>query len=240
MEFIIIFFLLIIMVQVSYLVFFNKNKNRHQKTRHAIFIDTSTLIDGRILPIFGYGFLSGDIFIPKSVIGELQYIADQSDAKKRNRARYGLDIVARLQAIDGKGRIKIYNDDGMKHYGVDQTLIKLAKKHQGSICTIDYNLNKVAKIEGVEVLNINDLAISLRMSYLPGERMVIELTSKGSNPSQAVSHLSDGTMVVIEKAGAQVGSIVEIEFTKGLQTSAGKMMFAKLVRDSKKPKLYHK
>jgi hypothetical protein len=113
-------------------------------------------------------------------------------------------------------------------------LLKLAKKYHGSICTIDYNLNKVAKVEGVSVLNVNDLALSLRMAYLPGEKILLELTQKGQDGHQAVGHLADGTMVVVEHANNRIGQTVEVEFIRGIQTAAGKMMFAKIVEKSKR------
>jgi hypothetical protein len=130
-------------------------------------------------------------------------------------------------------KVEIFQDGSKAEEGVDERLLMLAKKYQGSICTIDYNLNKVAMVEGITVLNVNDLAMSLRMAYLPGEKMMLELTQKGQDTHQAVGHLTDGTMVVVEHANNKIGQTVEIEFIRSLQTAAGKMMFAKLTEDNK-------
>jgi uncharacterized protein YacL len=158
-------------------------------------------------------------------------MADHADTEKRSRARHGLDIVTELQNMPGI-KVEIFQDGSRAEEGVDERLLKLAKQYNGSICTIDFNLNKVAQVEGIKVLNVNDLAMSLRMAYLPGEKMLLELTGKGQDGHQAVGHLIDGTMVVVEHASSQIGKTVEVEFIRSLQTAAGKMMFAKMV-DSK-------
>ena len=213
----------------------HKPKRIKNKTEPSpIFVDTSALIDGRILSVAKAGFLSGNINIPRTVIGELQYLADTSDSEKRARARHGLDIVSELQAVPGLD-IKIFQDGSSASEGVDERLLNLAKKHNGSILTIDYNLNKVAKVEGIEVLNVNDLAMSLRMLYLPSERLLLELNQKGQDAHQAVGHLTDGTMVVVENASSKIGQIVEVEFIRSLQTAAGKMMFARLIEKNIQP-----
>ena len=229
MEIIIIILLLIIMAEVSYLVAVNTKKLSHKKENKPIFVDTSVLIDGRIIAVAQSGFISGTLSIPRSVIGELQFLADHADAEKRSRARHGLDVVTELQSMPGV-KVEIFQDGSRAEEGVDERLLKLAKKYQGSICTIDYNLNKVAQVENIIVLNVNDLAMSLRMAYLPGEKMLLELTQKGQDAHQAVGHLTDGTMVVVEHASNQIGKTVEIEFIRSLQTAAGKMMFAKPVK----------
>jgi uncharacterized protein YacL len=228
MEIITIIFLIIIAIEASYLVVINAKKLSSKGSYRPIFVDTSVLIDGRIIAVARSGFISDKLSIPRSVIGELQFMADQSDSDKRIRARYGLDVVAELQAIDGV-KVEIFQDGSSAAEGVDERLLKLAKKYHGSICTIDYNLNKVAKVEKIMVLNVNDLAMSLRMAYLPGEKILLELTQKGQDAHQAVGHLADGTMVVVEHASSQIGQTVEIEFIRSLQTAAGKMMFAKMV-----------
>jgi len=129
--------------------------------------------------------------------------------------------------------VEIFQDGSKAEEGVDERLLKLAKQYNGAVCTIDYNLNKVAQVEGIIVLNVNDLAMSLRMAYLPGEKILLELTQKGQDSHQAVGHLTDGTMVVVERASKFIGKTVEIEFIRSLQTAAGKMMFAKLVEPKK-------
>jgi len=234
MEIVIIALLLVIMFEVTYLVAVNTKRLSHKKEIRPIFVDTSVLIDGRIIAVARSGFISGKLSIPRSVIGELQYLADNADNEKRFRARHGLDVVAELQQMDSV-KVDIFQDGSRAEEGVDERLLKLAKKYHGSICTIDYNLNKVALVEKINILNVNDLAMSLRMAYLPGEKMLLELTQKGQDAHQAVGHLSDGTMVVVEHANNRIGHIVEIEFIRSLQTAAGKMMFAKLIDNKNVP-----
>jgi hypothetical protein len=166
------------------------------------------------------------------VVRELQFMADRADHDKRERARYGLDVIEQLQSMDSI-KLDVIDDGITSQQGVDEQLINLALKWQAKLCTIDYNLNKVARVEGIQVLNVNDLAMSLRMAYLPGEKMQIELISKGSESHQAVGHLADGTMVVVENSSAKIGQTVEVEFIRSLQTAAGKMMFARLISDKK-------
>ncbi|HEY8886334.1 MAG TPA: TRAM domain-containing protein [Candidatus Microsaccharimonas sp.] len=229
MELLIICTLLVIAAETTYLVVAQTIKFKHSKKQHMpIFVDTSVLIDGRIISIAESGFITSTLFIPRSVVGELQFLADNADTEKRSRARHGLDIVKELQAMTNI-KVEIFNDGTKAEEGVDNRLLKLAKEYNGAICTIDFNLNKVAQVEGIVVLNVNDLAKTLRMAYLPGEKIKLELTQKGNDQHQAIGHLDDGTMVVVEHASSQIGKIVEIEFIRGLQTAAGKMMFARLV-----------
>ncbi len=229
MELLIILTLLVIAAETTYLVATQTIKQKHSKKQHMpIFVDTSVLIDGRITAIAESGFITSTLFIPQSVIGELQFLADNADTEKRTRARHGLDIVKELQAMPNV-KTEIFNDGRKAEEGVDNRLLKLALEYNGAICTIDYNLNKVAQVEKIPVLNVNDLAKTLRMAYLPGEKTRLELTQKGNDQHQAVGHLADGTMVVVEHANSHIGQIVEIEFIRALQTAAGKMMFARLV-----------
>jgi rRNA-processing protein FCF1 len=202
-----------------------------------IFVDTSVLIDGRIIAVAKSGFIGDTLVIPRSVIGELQFLADNADHDKRARARYGLDVVRELQEM-AEVDVTILQDGSKAEEGVDERLLKLAKKYNGVVSTIDYNLNKVAAVEGISVLNVNELAQSLRMAYLPGEKMLLELVQKGQDNHQGVGYLPDGTMVVVEHAAKNIGQTVEIEFIRSLQTAAGKMMFAKRVEQaqSNKPK----
>lgn len=230
MDNIIIILLIITLTQVTYLVLVNTKRLGYRKENKPIFVDTSVLIDGRIIAVAQSGFISGKLLIPRSVIGELQFLADNADAEKRSRARHGLDVVTILQETL-LVKTEIFQDGSRTENGVDEQLLMLAKKYNGSICTIDYNLNKVAQVEGISVLNVNDLAMSLRMAYLPGEKTLIELTQKGQDSHQAVGHLADGTMVVVEHANNKIGQTVEVEFIRSLQTAAGKMMFAKIVNN---------
>lgn len=229
MEFIIIAVLLVIAAETTYLAVTSNQKTKHSKNKQTpIFVDTSVLIDGRIIAIAESGFITSTLFIPRSVVGELQYLADNADADKRSRARHGLDVVSELQGMS-QVRVEIFDDGTKAEEGVDNRLLKLAKEYKGAICTIDFNLNKVAQVEGIKVLNVNDLAMTLRMAYLPGEKTKLELTQKGNDQHQAVGHLADGTMVVVEHASQFIGKTVEIEFIRSLQTAAGKMMFARVV-----------
>jgi rRNA-processing protein FCF1 len=232
MELLIISALLVIAAETTYLVVAQTIKFKHSKKQHMpIFVDTSVLIDGRIISIAESGFITSTLFIPRSVVGELQFLADNADTEKRSRARHGLDIVKELQAM-ANVKVEIFNDGTKAEEGVDNRLLKLAKEYNGAICTIDFNLNKVAQVEHIPVLNVNDLAKTLRMAYLPGEKTKLELIQKGNDQHQAIGHLDDGTMVVVEHASSQIGKVVEIEFIRGLQTAAGKMMFARLAGSS--------
>lgn len=220
--------LLVIIAEVTYLVTKLPKQAVIKKQGRLIFVDTSVLIDGRIISVAKSGFLSDTLVVPRSVVGELQFLADNADHDKRARARYGLDVVTELQSIP-QVEVEILQDGSKADEGVDERLLKLAKEHTGAICTIDYNLNKVAVVEGITVLNINELAQTLRMAYLPGEKMLLELVQKGQDSHQGVGYLPDGTMVVVENASKYIGTSVEIEFIRSLQTAAGKMMFARLV-----------
>lgn len=235
MENIIAILLFIILVEVTYLVAVNTKKISIKGESRPIFVDTSVLIDGRIIAVAKSGFIVDKLSIPRSVIGELQFLADNADSEKRSRARHGLDVVTELQAIPNL-KVEIFQDGNRAFEGVDERLLELAKKYDGAICTIDYNLNKVAQVENVRVLNVNDLAMNLRMAYLPGEKINIELTQKGQDQHQAVGHLADGTMVVVERANNLIGKNVEVEIIRSLQTAAGRMMFAKII-ERKQPKV---
>lgn len=222
---------LLLVTYITYRVSVTNIKRRSQISGTRVFVDTSALMDGRIVSAARSGFIPQRLDIPKSVIAELQLLADQADSEKRARARGGLDVIAQLQEIQTL-HVDIIEDGPLSAGGVDARLVELAKKHNGYVCTIDYNLNKVAVVEGVFVLNINELAKQLRMAYLPGERVSLQLVQKGQDAHQAVGYLDDGTMVVVSQAAKQVGAVVEVEFIRSLQTAAGRMMFAKLVDGS--------
>jgi len=202
-----------------------------KKPRRKVFVDTSTLIDGRILAVAQAGFLGDEVLIPRSVIRELQLLADGSDAEKRARARRGMDVVNELERVVSAD-VEIF-DDELDRTKVDERLIELAKEYRGVILTNDFNLGKVAATEHIEVINVNDLAGGLRSEYLPGEKLRLKITAKGANARQGVGYLKDGTMVVVDEAAKLVGKEAEVEFVRFLQTAAGKMMFGKL---TKKPK----
>lgn len=198
---------------------FRRGVNRKQ----AVYIDTSVLMDGRIVAIKKAGFVPDSLYIPSSVLKELQLVADGSDSEKRARARHGLDVAAQLTQ-DGA---KVFDDHAKA--GVDDTLLRLASESNGKICTIDYNLNKVATAQGIAVLNVHELAQQLRASHLPGERVSLKVTQKGSDSHQGVGHMADGTMVVIDNASSDLNKTIAIEFVRSIQTAAGRMLFAKKV-----------
>ncbi len=224
METILLFLILFIVCGIW---FDSKNdKPLISKTKKQVLVDTSILIDGRFLAVARTGFINFDILIPRSVVGELQILADGGDDEKRVRARYGLDIISALQNEE-KITVSILADGNSAEEGVDNRLISLAKKMNADILTADYNLNKVAKVEGIEVLNINELVQSVRADYLPGEKIMLEITQKGNEKKQGIGHLPDGTMVVVENGEGLIGTISEVEFIRSLQTAAGKMMFAR-------------
>ena len=189
-------------------------------------LDTSVIIDGRISDIAETGFLDGIIVIPQFVLRELQLVADSADSLKRNRGRRGLDILQRLQKVASL-QIQIVEDDFPAVREVDLKLIELAKLYEAKIITNDFNLNKVAQLQGVEVLNINELANSLKPIVLPGEAMRVFILKEGKEYNQGVAYLDDGTMVVVDNARKMIGKTVDISVTSVLQTTAGKMIFGK-------------
>ena len=192
-------------------------------------LDTSVIIDGRILEIMKTGFLEGPIVIPEFVLVELRHIADSSDALKRNRGRRGLDILNKIQTEYG---IEIYNTDSEKALKeipeVDVKLLKLAQIMKGKVVTNDFNLNKVAVIKGVAVLNINELANAMKPMVIPGEKMTVTLIKQGKDHNQGIAYLDDGTMIVVEDGRREIGKVVDIDVTSVLQTAAGRMIFGKL------------
>ena len=191
-------------------------------------LDTSVIIDGRIADIMKTGFIEGQIVIPEFVLVELRHIADSSDALKRNRGRRGLDILNKIQNEYG---VEIYNSTGEKSLDeipeVDVKLLKLAQIMNGKVVTNDFNLNKVAGIKGVDVLTINELANTLKPVVLPGEEMILSLVKEGKENNQAVAYLDDGTMIVVEDGKRFIGQTIKVIVTSVLQTSAGRMIFAK-------------
>lgn len=189
-------------------------------------LDTSVIIDGRIADICQTGFLEGTIVIPQFVLEELQHIADSSDVLKRNRGRRGLDILNRIQkelAI----KVEIYEGDFEEIQEVDSKLVKLAKITNGVVVTNDFNLNKVCEFQGVAVLNINDLANAVKPVVLPGEEMKVQVIKDGKEQNQGIAYLDDGTMIVVEDGRDYIGKHIDVLVTSVLQTSAGRMIFAK-------------
>lgn len=216
----------VILAETTYLTVRSFSPNR--VARDSILIDTSVLIDGRIVSIARSGLISAKLIIPTSVVRELQFMADKADHDKRERARFGLDVIDQLKTLDGIA-VDVVDDGITSQHGVDEQLIRLAQQWQAKLCTIDYNLNKSSRVQGVVVININELAHALRVTYLPGEVLDVKLQQQGQEQHQAVGYLDDGTMVVVDHAKQQIGSVVKVEATRVLQTAAGKMMFAKRV-----------
>jgi len=192
-------------------------------------IDTSVIIDGRVADICETGFLDGVLVLPQFVLRELQMIADSSDSIKRNRGRRGLDILQRIQKTVGVN-VQIVEKDFPEVKEVDLKLIELAREMEGKIITNDFNLNKVAQLRGVSVLNINELANALKPVVLPGETMKVFILKEGKEENQGVAYLDDGTMVVVDEARSLISRNVEIVVTSLLQTTAGKMIFGKIGR----------
>lgn len=189
-------------------------------------LDTSVIIDGRIADICQTHFLEGTIVIPQFVLKELQHIADSSDGLKRNRGRRGLDILNRIQKeLDMK--VLIDDTDFEDIQEVDSKLVKLAKVKNGIVVTNDFNLNKVCDVQGVPVLNINDLANAVKPIVLPGEELIVQVIKDGKEQKQGVAYLDDGTMIVVEGGQDYIGKTIEVVITSVLQTSAGRMIFAK-------------
>ncbi len=203
------------------------NGNAGSASRQSVkLLDTSVLIDGRIADIAESGFLEGALVIPQFVLRELQQVADSSDSAKRNRGRRGLDVVQRLQKLS-QVEVRLTDDDAPNVREVDLKLIELAKMHQCCVMTNDFNLNKVAQVHGVAVLNINELANALRPVVLPGESMRVFILKEGKEHNQGVAYLDDGTMVVVDNAKRQISRTVDVTVTSVLQTTAGKMIFGK-------------
>lgn len=192
-----------------------------------VLLDTSVIIDGRIADISRTGFISGTMLIPRFVLNEIQHIADSSDMLRRNRGRRGLDMLNKLQK-ESVVPIRIHDIDVEEAQEVDDKLVLLAKELQCPIVTNDYNLNRVAELQGVTVLNINELANAVKAIFLPGESMTLRIIQEGREVGQGVGYLDDGTMVVIENGRRYIGSVVEAVVTKVLQTAQGRMIFARL------------
>ena len=196
--------------------------------RHSLkILDTSVIIDGRIADIAETGFLEGSFIVPKFVLEELQYVADSSDDLRRTRGRRGLDILKRLQQ-QNPTRVEFIEDDIPTAAGVDSKLVGLALKTHGKILTNDFNLNKVAELQGIEVLNINQLANAMKPAVLPGETLHVQILREGKSQGQGIAYLDDGTMVVIENARRYIGREEEIAVTSVLQTTAGRMIFSEI------------
>lgn len=204
--------------------------SRATRGSRPFILDTSVIIDGRIVDVAATGIFESRIMVPRFVLNELQTVADSSDALKRSRGKRGLDVLQKLQSL---GRIELHIWDGTLlgetgAQGVDQKLLLLAKQENGRVITNDFNLNKVAVLQGVQVLNLNDLAKAVKPVVLPGEGLDVRVIKPGEAPQQGVGYLEDGTMVVVEGARRRVGATLHVTVTNSVQTSAGRMIFARL------------
>jgi uncharacterized protein YacL len=206
--------------------------SRHAKGARPLLLDTSVIIDGRVADIAQTGILVGEIVVPRFILGELQAIADSSDKLKRNRGRRGLDVLGRMRE-NPKIDVRILDVPSAAQDSDDNDakLVALAKYLNGYLVTNDYNLNKVAQLRGVDVININDLANSLKPVVLPGETLTVQIVKPGEESGQGVGYLDDGTMVVVEQGRDCIGKEVTLSVTSVLQTSAGKMIFGRIGAD---------
>lgn len=226
MELFTIIILLAILGETTFLTAKNIKKPwLSSSQRRKLYVDTSALMDPRLLEVAQTGFLSDDLIIPRSVTNELQLLADGKDSDKRARARAGLDMVRELERVVFFNTT-VFNDE-LDRTPVDNRLLELAKANHGLILTNDFNLQKLASTEHIDSLNLNELALVLRNKYLPGEHLKIKVIAVGSNPHQGVGYLRDGTMVVIDNASDKIGQELEVELTRLNQTASGIMLFAK-------------
>jgi uncharacterized protein YacL len=225
MEYIqIILLLVIIYLLLAKTDVLSKLKPSGAKTK--LIVDSCGLIDGRIIEIVKAGFIAQELVVPQFIVNELQLLADGQDPHKRERARFGLDVVHELQQMEAQATLTIDRTLLANLKANDDKLIALCKAKKAELYTTDYNLGKVAAVEGIKVLNINELAQNLRPINLPGEDLTIKIVQRGSSPDQGVGYLEDGTMVVVDNAANAIGQKLEIEVDRMHQTVAGKMVFA--------------
>lgn len=219
---------ILLLLTAGFLVY-QKPKLGVGKRSRKIILDSCALIDGRIVELVNAGFVNSKLVVPRFVLKELQLLADGSDSQKRERARFGLDIANSLQS-NNNTEVTVATQDFPNVKKTDDKLILLAKKLSADLYTTDYNLNKVATVESVRVLNINELALTMRPLVLPGEKKKVKIVQKGSGRNQGVGYLEDGTMVVVENAFKLIGKTLEVEVSRYHQTESGKMLFATISR----------
>lgn len=230
--------IIILLITISIILQVKQRKSKtftSQKAKNGVILDSCALIDGRIIELAKIGFLPDAIVIPSFILQELQLLADGKDNVKRERARFGLQIAKSLQQLES---LNVAIDQTQPNKPTtDEKLVSLAKSLHYKLFTTDFNLNQVASIEGVTVLNINELAHALRPEILPGEEVKVSITQPGTNRNQGVGYLQDGTMIVIDDAQRDIGKVISVTITKSHQTVAGKMLFAKKVitTSQKKP-----
>lgn len=206
----------------------NTDTNLSQET----IVDTSVFIDGRILPISETGFLMGKLIIPRFILEELQNVADSSDSLKRSRGRRGLDVLDKLQK-NKQVEIELVDDELKDDNKIDIKIVNLAKKRNANVMTADYNLNKVAQIENIHVLNINSLSESLKPLLIPGEELIVKIIQKGKEKNQGIGYLDDGTMIVVENGANRIGETLRCEVIRIFHTAAGKMIFVEQLKNKR-------
>ena len=207
------------------------NKTGEAETDYKV-LDTSAIIDGRIYDVYQSKFLEGLLIVPVFVIEELQHIADSSDNLRRNKGRRGLELLSKMQK-DPHIKIQVLEEPIPEEREVDMKLIRLCKQIPASIITNDYNLNKVAELQGIKVLNINELTNAVKVVVYPGETMYINILKEGKEPGQGVGYLEDGTMVVVEDAQNELGNNMEVQVTSVFQTAAGRMIFSRRLKEER-------
>lgn len=207
------------------------SEETEERIAQVTFLDTSAIIDGRIVDVVASGFLAGLLIVPRFVLGELQHIADDSHPGRRNRGRRGMDVLSVLQK-DHRIEIEMSSEDEPGVSTVDGKLVALAQKRGAAILTTDYNLNRVAQLQGVRVMNLNQLANALKPAFLPGEELRVKVIQEGKEPGQGVAFLDDGTMVVVEGGGEHIEGELDVTVTRILQTVAGRMIFAEMAPGS--------
>lgn len=225
---------ILIFTETTFLFIKALKTQKSTSNKRKVYVDTSALMDGRILRIAKTGFLGDNLIIPRSAIREMQLLADGKDSEKRSRARFGMEVANELERI-------VFCDteileDALDRTPVDERLIELAKSNHGTIITCDYNLQKVAETENIDVLNPNELATELKSEFMPGDEFKLKIISTGSNPKQGIGYLPEGTMVVVDNTANKIGKEVNVTFEKYIQTNSGRMMFAKLKRTITKTK----
>lgn len=203
---------------------------KHEENSKELVVDTSVLIDKRVVTIAKTGFLTQKIIIPKFILAELQNIADSKEGDRRNKGRRGLTALDDLKKIK-RSDLEVVNDDFPEIDAVDSKLVAISKKRQADLLTTDFNLNKVASVQGVRVLNINDLAQGLRPDLLPGDEFVVKVIHVGKDKTQGVGYLEDGTMIVVENGNKFIDKKIKVKISRSLQTTAGKMYFARIISE---------
>ena len=211
----------------------NNKKKKEAPYVNPILVDTSSLIDGRVADVVESGFLSGTLVVPRFILSELQHIADASNALRRGKGRRGLDILEKMKKSK-QVKTTIYSGDDPQGKNIDEKLLNLAKTLKGKVLTTDFNLNKVATVSGIKILNINELVNQLKTTLLPGEQLQVKVIQEGKEKTQGVGYLNDGTMIVVEGGAGKIGKIINTTVLRVLQTAAGRMIFVQAESEGQK------